>query len=281
MKKNSLRSLRVVDLVGLGVFVAVIATAVFFFLRRAQYVTLTLRVSQSDSLDLYGAPSWYLENLKPGMQEKDVFGRPLISLVRTYNYPSNAGYEVMYVTMKLLSTYNKRSNTYNYEGVPLLIGSFQSFKFNGILVRGVVHRIDNENQKREEKKFLVKGFINPVLIGNQDALAANAISNGVDLYLSRLFEKGLEMKDFDGKVVAKINDIKKSFATRKFIYQNSLIEVPDYQKEKIELEVELTTVKVGENYLFREETPMIINSNIYLDFLKFGGTMTVTDIKEI
>ena len=66
------KKLGLVDLVGLGVFVAILATAVFFFLRRASYVTVTLRISQADMLT-YGLPIWYLDSLKPGMVQKDFF----------------------------------------------------------------------------------------------------------------------------------------------------------------------------------------------------------------
>ena len=58
------------NLIGLGVFFLVLTSSIFILLRRAEYATLVLKVSESGSINnTYGAPMWYLDQLKPGFEQ--------------------------------------------------------------------------------------------------------------------------------------------------------------------------------------------------------------------
>lgn len=269
------------DIVGLGIFLMIMATAFFFFLRKAEYVTLTLRVSQSDLLELNGAPLWYLENLKPGTEQKDLFGRSVISLIKTYSYPTNSENRVLYINIKVLCTYNKRTGSYSYEGVPLLVGSSQSFKLNGVLIRGIIHSIKGQNQKRDKRVFFIEGFLNPTLTDNQEPYAAETVTDGIKNYLADKFVKGLKIKDSDGREVVSVEEVSVLPAKRKFIYGDRWFEVADREKKVVKLKIKLEAEKFGDVYLFKENAPIRINGNIYLDFWDFGAMMTITDFKEI
>lgn len=270
------------NLVGLGVFFLVLATAVFFFLRRSSYVTLVLRVSQSDTLETtYGLPLWYLDNLKEGMEQKDIFGRSTISIVKKFSYPNNWNNRISYLTLKLLTTYDKKSGVYSYEGVPLLVGSYQSLKVKGVLLRGVVHRIENNDWQPEQKVYLVEGFVNPSVTDNQDPYVAETMTNGVENYLADRVTKGLKILDSDGTIVAEVLEVNKEIAYRKFIYQNHLVDVVDNDRKKVNLKVRLVTERYGDVFLFRNDVPIKINENLFLDFWNFEVPMTITDFKEI
>lgn len=279
MKQEKLFSL--INLVGIGVFFFVLATAVFFFLRRAVYAKVVLRVSQNDSLETnYGLPIWYVENLQVGAEQKDIFGRPVISIVKNYQYFDSTDKPVIYLTIKLLTTYDKKSGIYSYEGVPLLIGSYQNFKINDVLLRGVVHQVQNLDWKPEKKKFIVEGFLNPAIINNQDPYVAEMAIEGVLNYLGDKVIKGLKIFDSDGSILVDVLEVKKEPAWRKFIYQNKIVEVVDKDRKKVFVKMLLETEKRGNLFIFNNDFLVKINSNLYLSFKDFDVPITITSIEE-
>jgi hypothetical protein len=205
----------------------------------------------------------------------------VISLQKAYSYPSNPNERVSYLTLKLLTTYDRRSKSYSYEGVPILIGSYQTFRLNGILLRGVVYRIDEDKTVTEKKSFEVKGYLNPGFTLNQDPYTAETIANGIDNYLADKFSKGLVIKDGDNQPIVEVEEVKLVPAYRKFIYGNQLVETEDKDRKRVELTLKINAEKRGNIFMFREDMPLMINGNIYLDFWDFGAMMTITDFKEI
>lgn len=278
MKEKKVFSL--VNLVGLGVFFFMLATAVFFFLRRATYATIVLRVSQTDVLEpYYGLPMWYLDNLKPGMEQKDIFGRSVISIVKNFSYPNNSNSRVVYLTIKLLTTFDKKSGIYNYEGVPLLVGSYQTLRIKDILLRGVIHRVENKDFQAEKKSYIVEGFINPSQTVNQDPYVAETMTEGIQNYLADKIVKGLKISDSDGGVIVDVLEVKKETSYRKFIFQNRLVEVPDSDRKKVKVKMQIVTEKYGDVFLFRNESTLKVNDNIFLNFGDFEIPLTITNIK--
>jgi len=282
MKQRGVKKWGIIDLLGFGVFVLMLLTAVFFFLRRSVYINVVLRVAQNDSLQTYySLPMWYLENLKPGMEQKDLLGRPVISIVKNFSYSSNSSDKVVYLTLKLLTTFDKKSGIYSYEGVPLLVGSYQNLKIKGISIRGVVHRIENKDYKPEKKMYLIEGYINPAIVENQDPYTAETMTDGVQNYLADKVVKGLKILDSDGTVIAEILEVRKEVAYRKFIYNNQLVEVPDNERKKVRLKAKIETERYGDVFLFRNEMSLKINHNVYLSFSDFDLPVTITDVSEI
>jgi len=270
------------NLIGLGVFFLVLTSSIFILLRRAEYATLVLKVSESGSINnTYGAPMWYLDQLKPGFEQKDVFGRPRISILDSFSYVSNSKERVAYLTLKLLTTYDKKTEVYSYEGVSLLVGSYQSFKIKNIQLTGVIYRIENGNWEPQQKKYLVEGYINPAAIQNQDPYVAEVTTQGVKSYLADKITEGMEIKDSSGKIVAKIKKLKKQLSYSRFIYNDKLVSFLDPDRKKVEVTMELLTNKYGDVYLFENETPVRINENLNLNFWDFDLILTITDFQEI
>jgi hypothetical protein len=188
---------------------------------------------------------------------------------------------VVYLTIKLLTTLDKKSGIYSYEGVPLLIGSYQNLKIKNIFLRGVIHRVEDKDWQPERKTYVVEGFLNAAATANQDPYVAETMTNSIQNYLADKIVKGLKITDSDGTVLAEVLEVKKEVAYRRFIYQNRLVDVPDNERKKVTLKVKVTTEKYGDVFLYRNDMPLKINDNLYLDFWDFGVPMTITDFKEI
>ena len=126
---NLLKKFHFIDVLGIVVFFVILGVAAAFFLRKQKTVDVVLRVSESGSLDIwYKPPLWYLENLKPGLGETDWLGRKTIAIKDINSFYTNQANRLFYITLTVQSAYNKRLNQYSYNGVPLLVGSYQTFK---------------------------------------------------------------------------------------------------------------------------------------------------------
>ncbi len=264
----------------MGIFFTILAVAAFFFLRRSNYVTLTLRISESDSYGIWSKPPlWYANTIQPGMKSEDMLNRSILEVIDVYRYMGEESSSLTYIQLKLRAVYNKRTNEYSYNGSNLLIGSYQQFRIQGVLVTGIIHSIHTQ-AAAEKKKFLLKGYINPSLV-DSTALSAETISTGIPSFISKKIIEGMTVKDSHGTILAEIKKVKKSQAQRKFIYNGQLTQVPDANLEKVDLEVELTAEKNGTLYFYRQDSPMLINTSIYFYFDELILPMLITEIVEL
>lgn len=277
MLQKILKKFHFIDIIGIAIFFGILAAAAFFFLRRSDFVTITLRVSDSDAMDIWSMPPiWYVNALKPGMQSKDVLGRPTLEVLDVYDYRSRENSSLAFIKIRARAVYNKRTNEYSYNGANLLVGSYQQFRVQGFLIPGIVHSV-NTNEQVETKKFIVKGYINPLNV-DPTAVSAETIATGVPLYFAQQVKEGMQLTDGQGNILAKISSVTKSPGQRRFIYNGQLITVRDPQFERVEMTVEILGEKYGENFFFRLESPIIINSAIYLNFKEITVPFTITAI---
>jgi len=285
-----LSQLRWIDVVGIGIFFAILAIILFFFLRKGEYVVITLEVSQSHNPTRINItsreepPFWYTQYLKPGLKETDGLGRTNVEVVDVYKYISSETSDIVYVSLRVKSTYNKRTNQYLYKGLPLLIGSGQSFRLQGVLVNGIVTNIDisDFSFSGQQKEFIVTAFLHPInhSLGTDNSRSmGETIINGIPTYLSKQIQKGLLMKDNQGQVIAEIIEVTKSPATQQFIYRNSLVSVADRERVKINLKLKLIANKGNDYYYFRSRMPLIVGSRLYLNFIDFVIKPTITNIE--
>ncbi len=271
------------DILGVGVFIFVLVTSAIFLRRSESYLTLVLKIAQFENMESYGAelPQWYLANVRSGVKQFDKGGHLDTEIVKVYSQNLSEKSKEFYVTLRIRTAFDKRSGIYSYDGLPVLVGSYQSFKIGGILIKGVVVSLNNDNYPVTTKKYLVEGFLNPNNIANQEPYWANTISNGVSNYLAELFKLGNTVKDSDGKVIADIKEVKLLPATRKFVSGDRLVEVPDNDRKQVKLKLEVTAIDLNGVSLYMGIMPIKINNQLNLDFGKFNVNLTVTDFKEI
>ena len=265
-----LKNYSLIDMVGVGLLVAILSVAMFFFLRKASYVTIDLRVTQSDILaEKEELPLWYLENLKPGMVQNDVFGRTTIKIEDVFSYRTGTTKRLYIVKLKLRSVYDGKTGVYSYDGSPIMLGSYQTFKVGQVVIRGVVQGF-GENEIREHKMVTIEGLAAP-----DGGDAANTITDGIQNYISEMIKDGLQMKDSRGNVIATVKNVKKKSATREFIYQDRLIKVPDNSRTVVSMDVEMELEKYGDLYLFRKDYNPAVGTVFYLDFVDFAVPVVV------
>ena len=259
--QSYLKKQNLFDLIGVISFFLILIVAALFFLRKGQYVYVTLRVSNDRILRegyFNRSPEWYIENLPVGLEDIDLLGKVNAEVVRVYYYPKIDVNQTVFVTLKLRSVYNQRTKQYSYNGLPVLIGGYQNININGVSMSGIVHEIGEsfiEVSKIKEKKYLVTGTL--------ETQANEIIKFTADT-------------GFEG-----IKKIKRSPARRTFISGNYLASAIDPKRENIELEMEVLTKEINGRFLYQEESPIILNTIVGFNFESFEIVMTVNDFEEV
>lgn len=268
-------------MIGVAIFLACIVLIVVAFLRRTEYVNVTLRISNEKTYVPYweyNPADWFIANLKPGLADKDFLGRTNLEISNVYYYPTTGTTQTVYVTIKVRSVFNKTSGQYLYSGVPLLVGELQTFKIKGLSIQGVIREISTQDKTQEKKNFIGTGSLE--MQNNENIqYPANIHYEGIRYFIANKISPGMKVLDNHGNVVAEILDVKKSPGTREFTDNGSVVTVPDSDRQKIDLTVRFTTSLIDGRYLYREEEPLILGNLFTLDFSDLTVLMTLKDVK--
>ncbi|HEX8014608.1 MAG TPA: hypothetical protein VF465_05195, partial [Flavobacterium sp.] len=108
---------------------------------------------------------------------------------------------------------------------------------------------------------------------------ANTNFDGIRTYISDKLHPGMTIKDSDGNVVATILEVNKNQGSREFVSNGSLVKVPDPERVKVHLKMEIKTKKINGQFLFREENRILIGRPLQFDFSDFTIAMTVSEIQ--
>jgi hypothetical protein len=295
LKKN--HSVSIIDILGVGIFIFIIAAIFLLFPRKKEEITILLDVTKYVSIDRsdvenWNTPAfWFTESIqKNPLVKSNVLGKNEIEVTNVI-FPDNAGEENkrVFLEIRLVSTFNKQTGQYSYNGVPLLIGSAQRFKFNRIMINGVVRDVYNsENNKQNEMYITVRVQLDPLYYPpfSSSEQIINPIGidpttlDGIPTYISEKIRNNLSVKNDKGKMLAEITNVQKVEATRKIISNGQLIRILDENREKVELTLKILVRKYNDNYYFLEHYPVLIGRNIKVNFQTLPLLLTVTDISE-
>lgn len=283
------RSLQWTDISAISIFFALLAIAFFFFLRRTEYITVRLRISQSDelrnNLTSFMTPLWYANVLRPGMEDTNFFGRSIIKIDRIIPGFPEDNEQKTYIDLRIQALYSRQTKQYSYNGIPLLIGSYQRFRVNGIQVPGVIHAIGSLGiTNYPQKRFVLRGFLdhrqNDWVPGVTNQPTSLIEYDGVYTYLAEKIQNKMEMKLGDA-TIAKIVKVTKSPAIKRVIELGRTYIIPDSERVRVELVVEVAASMInGRPYFKDDQQRLLVNSTIPLDFVLLKPIMTITDIQE-
>lgn len=282
MRKLKLHTPTIINSIGALLFVLIISIAAFSFLRKGAYVYVTLKVTNSDQVVNnwnFSTPQWYIEHLKEGLQEKDVFGRVNVEVVDVHYYTALDDTENVFITLRLRTTYNNKTNQYSHNGLPLLQGDHFITKVNNIAIFGLISNLSSELITPKHKTFRVTGTLETQY--NEETLPANFYFHGIKKSVSDQLVPNLEVKDNKARTVAKIISIKKTPGLMTLPTASSVQQVVDPEREMVRMTVDIDTIEVNGVYLFREELPIYIDQKLRLDFPNTFVNLTVEEITPI
>lgn len=286
---NRLTRIGWLDTATISILFIILTVAFFFFLRKTEYITIRLRVTQSDGLKNYLTwdmpPYWYTRVLKPGMEDTDFLRRSIIKIERVIPGFPEDNEQKTYVDLRIQALYSKQTKQYSYNGIPLLIGSYQRFKVNGIQIPGVIHSIGNLGVSiYPQKKYFLRGFLDQRRNDWSPGITNEPTSfieyDGVNKYLADKIQNGMQMQQGD-LIIARIIKLTKSPAIKKIIQLGQTYTIPDPDRLRVDLTVEVTASIINDRPYFKDDQQrLLVNSSIPLDFGFIKPAMTITDIQE-
>lgn len=288
--KKIMSSFRLIDLIGIGIFLTVLVILTLFFLRKSSFTYVTLLVSKDrysfNSLYSYKPPNWYLENLTIGMTNKDIVGKTDLELVDMYYYPTVGNESELYITLKVKTTFNQRSQQHSYQGQPLLIGESRAFKLSSTYIPGNIHKIEDQlNKDQQTKKIIVHGelesnYHEKIPNFNIDKVIYGEVRFfGIKNYLADKVVEGLTIRDSKDEKLVEVTDVKKTTGYKEFVHRNSFIKTADYERQIVKLTAEINLRKVNDKYLHMEAEQILIGKTIQLPFENFVVYLTIEKIE--
>jgi len=288
----------VFDIIGIGIFLIFFAAVFFLFPRKTETITLLLDVSkyvsidQSDVQNWDKPASWFVERLQSApLIKKDFFGKTDVEVLHII-YPDTLGEENTRVTleMKVKSTFDKQTKQYYYNGSPLLIGSSQRFKFDTIMINGVVRDVITHPTLITNTAILtIRAYLEPLYyppyaISPDDRMGAVSIDattiDGIPLYISQKIHGGMNIKDVSGTPIAEVISVIKRPGTRSTIISGIPTTVVDEGRERVELTMKIRAKIIGNNFYFMDRYPVLIGRSLRMTFDTLPLIVTITDIQK-
>ena len=282
------KNLKWLEIFGIAVFFCTLLFAFFLFTRKTEDITVVVRLLNSNNaITLINLPRQiFSENIKAGIKQKGEFGNTIAEVLDVYKYPSPDINQDIYVTMKINSYYNKQTGQYSYDNLPLLIGDYRTFRLENVTFNGLIIDINASKIPRQQKEFLVTGFLDP--INNTNIVTEQQVGitdmtgmNGVKNYLADQLQGNMKIVDSNGQTGAEIVSVNKTAGKISSVQNGRYITVEDPSAKHVELTLSLLADKIGDNYYFQKEQSLSIGNSIFLSFDNVKVVLTITSVKEI
>ncbi len=270
--KERYRGIKLFDIfILVGVFL-IIVLAIFFFWRRRQWVTVTVKLSPENIFwEEARTPLWLAAQLKPGLVGYDNLGRKQIILKKVISWADGKRAQV-YLQLEFRAVYNSHSHLYRFSGQPLVIGGNLQANLAGIRIQGLIVGISGFSDWRQRQLLEVKARL---------SYTNNAFPNvaGVMPWVAESIHQGDKVYNWQGQVVAEVISKKVFPAKRVVTTSNGRVFLrPDPQRKEVLLYLRLVVHKVNGEYYYLDNIPVRVNTAIPLRLRKITLWPLVTKI---
>ena len=260
MKKSSvlriihtIKKLTVLDwvvcllLLGIVAFFLIIRTT-----KEQRWVGVTVRVSGDEWYYNLASPEhWYAEGLADGQAAYNSFGKKIAEVLSVENYDVGGPHRLIVVNLKLLTTFNKKINTYSFNYQVLQVGKPLDFTFGRYNLHGLVTYIGSTSIPYVTTDLEVK--LHAIYPWEADS-----------------YKPELQMKDLEGNTVATIKSVEIQSAQVLELKNNygDLVVVPfsynSYKDVTIRLVIKSYMINGASYYI--DGTAIKIGNRIWIEF---------------
>lgn len=267
MKKTINRLTRISLFDGLLIAFTIVGIAIFayVFLRKASYITVTVKIGSDHILwDGGSTKAWFNYYFREGMKQRDGFGSTTAEVVKLRSYDYNESRKAVYATVKLKTVYNRSSNTYTFQGKPVLIGSTIKMYLDRLLVEGLITYIEGAQETRDKKTLIVETQL-------KEETTVFPETSGGRAYVADAIEEGQEVKDDQGNTIVKVlkkivEDAKKTVITS----DGRVLVQHDPLRKDVYLTLQLDAVRINDRYYVFDDVPVLIGYPVPIN----TGTMS-------
>jgi hypothetical protein len=255
--RSKAKHIKVFDwiLIAFGFFALLLFIIIFF--RKSEYITVTVSVG-SDSVmwGTSGPEYWYAGAFQKGQEEKDGLGRIQAEVLNVFSYDKSPTNKVVYLDVKLNTVYNRSSNTYTYNGIPVLVGSDIKLTLDNVYVDGLVTEVQGFPGHSVGQNITVEAQIL-----EDDSTFPGTL--GTDTYIADAIHVGDVVYDNHGSEMIKV--LSKTVTPAKITVNTSdgrVIEAYDPMKKDVYLTLQILAEKIGGKYFFLNDIPILVGQSI-------------------
>src|SRR3989344_4307094 len=245
------------------IFLIVSSGLVFFifFYRKAEYVTIRVKVTEQEVLYAYSLPkSWYANRFEIGDQELDTLGRPSAEIIGIERFNTDSSHKVVYLDLRVRAVYDTRTKLYSARGRNLIFGAPIRLNLSKIVFDGIVTEFPGS--ERQVKTELVE---------------IDALARSVEPAMANFIKKGEQIFDSNGILLAQTAEVEIKPAEQ--VTQTAAGELllranPLYKDVRLKLLVRTKEV-FNELFMF-DDVPVKVGEIIPLNFEKLSLFPIVT-----
>jgi hypothetical protein len=247
-------------------FFSVVLVFSLFLLRQDQYVYVRLYLTEREESKhwLNFPDSYYYQNVRVGLQEKNELGSPVAEVVDVFRVNTTYQHEPALVLVKVKANLNKSTGVYSFQGQPLMVGEFQRFKIGSLKLQGYVLDVNSEQVAYKEKKYTVRAILDDVGESNRGNIDTKVM--GVPREVAQALKKGDLITDSHGNVVAEINTIAFNPAQRTAYTAQGKTTYIDTDLVSGEVELTLRTIELDGVDYWDFVNPMQVNQRLVINF---------------
>jgi hypothetical protein len=228
----------------IGLFLLVVGAFSLYFLRKDSFVYAELYLTEREESKhwLNYPDSYYYDDLKVGLAEKNELGKEIATIVDVYRMNTSYQHEQALATVKILANYNKATGVYSFQGQPLIVGDYQRFKVGSLRVQGYLLSLSAEQKTAKEKEYTVTAELDDIA----DADRGNADTRivGVHKAIAEAVKVGDKILDSHGNVAAEVISISFKPAVRTLYSSGGKVMVSDPEFAAGEVVLKLRTIEL-------------------------------------
>lgn len=235
---------------------AILMVFIFLLVNRAskeqQWISVKLKVSNDEWLWQANNPySWYGMSLSKGQSAYTSFGKKVAEIQSIENYDMGGPRRLIFANVKLLATYNKKTQTYSFAYQPLQIGKPLDFTFGQNNLHGLVTYIGDDIVPYGSTNIQVKLFT-------------------LYPWEANSYTKDSVMKDLDENIIGTIDDVEITDSTiTKILDINEryiFFPVPANTYKDVAIRLSVRTYQVNNIPYFIDGSAIKIGNRIWLEF---------------
>lgn len=129
--------------------------------RQSPWVTVDIKVAsdeKGDGVTFVPPTNWLTAAIRSGDKESDWDGSPRAEIVEKRLYDAGYDRSFVYLTVKLKTSYNKKTKTHTYKNKPVVAGTTLDFVFPQASIRGIITDNSPDREKQFRKKIITVEF---------------------------------------------------------------------------------------------------------------------------
>lgn len=254
---------------------AIVVVFYIFFKRDVIYIDARFKVTDESPLYMANNPNLeYALSFQEGDSEQTVLGSSDAQITSVQSFRKTPETEVIYLDVKLKTTYDSRKNIYYFRGRPVVFGETHTFNFSKVRFKGLVVDFPGFEESLNSKVSTTK-------VRAQLRHENREFSDvyGVPDYLASSVKAGDEMKDKKGAVLARVVDVKVEPAKRSVFSDSGQVTViPDPLLKDVYYTLELKTMEIHGKKYINDYQSLFIGNVLFLNFEDVSVWPTITEI---